>query len=233
MRWRSFLEEAFPEAKVRAEQEQNIVFRGNRWLGLRAAYVLYHLGVSANLLSVARLVLAFGGLFLVSRVAVGAVWIPLVGAAVLAIQIHLDFADGPIARMRGQMSELGEKLDGLPNAALRAVALMLAGFLTGNASAFLASAFAAYVLVVFVPESNLQFRTVGIWKTVLWLYRVLLYVPVMAFVLPLSMGVHGILGRDVRAFSIIVVFVYGGLAVVWLLLLLWKTERPASPFERT
>lgn len=131
------------------------------------------------------------------------------------------------------MSELGEKLDGLPNAALRAVALMLAGFLTGNASAFLASAFAAYVLVVFVPESNLQFRTVGIWKTVLWLYRVLLYVPVMAFVLPLAMGLHGILGRDVKAFSIIAVSVYGSLAVVWLLLLLWKTERPASPFERT
>ena len=233
MKWQSFLHEAFPEERMRAEREQNIVFRANRWIGLRVAYVVYHLGVSANFLSVIRLLLALGGFYLVSRVTAASTWLPLVGAAVLAFQIHLDFVDGAVARIRGQMSRLGEKLDYLPNAASRMVALLLAGFFTGKALMFLIGAFAAYVLVVFAPESELRFRRVGIWHAVSWLYRLLLYVPVMAFLLPLALGAHGVLQRDPEGFSTVVISVYGGLAIMWLLLLLWKVGHPASPFEST
>ena len=231
MKWRDFLRVAYPSAQERAEADQNVVFKANRRLGLRVAYLLYHLGLSANLLSLGRLVLALVGFYLVSRVGVGDQWGPVMGAIIIAGQIHLDFVDGPLARIRGQMTALGERFDALPNDASRAAALILAGFLTNNAGALLSSTFSAFVLVVFIRESNLRITASGRWRALALVYSLLLYVPVMAFVLPLIIGVHGLLGIDVATFARLVVLVYALLAVVWLLLCLFHSERRGSPLE--
>ena len=231
MKWRDFLRVAYPSAQERAEADQNVVFKANRRLGLRVAYLLYHLGLSANLVSFGRLVLAFIGFYLVSRVAVGDQWGPVMGAVLIAGQIHLDFVDGSLARIRGQLTALGESFDALPNYASRAAALILAGYLTNSAGALLGSTFSAFVLVVFMRQSNLRIAAAGKWRALAFVYRLLLYVPVMAFVLPLTIGVHGLLGIDVATFVRSVVWVYALLAVLWLLLCLFHSGRWGSPLE--
>lgn len=231
MKWRDFLRVAYPSAQERAEADQNVVFKANRRLGLRVAYLLYHLGLSANLVSFGRLVLAFIGFYLVSRVAVGDEWGPVMGAIIIAGQIHLDFVDGSLARIRGQLTALGESFDALPNYASRAAALILAGYLTNSAGALLGSTFSAFVLVVFMRQSNLRITAAGKWRALAFVYRLLLYVPVMAFVLPLMIGVHGLLGIDVATFARLVVLVYTLLALLWLLLCLFHSDRRGSPLE--
>ncbi len=232
MKWRDFLPVAYPRAKAMPEGEQNVVFKANRWVGLRMAYVLYHLRLSANVVSVVRLVLAVIGFYLVSRVGAGGRVAPVVGAVLLAIQIHLDFVDGPLARLQGSMTKLGDRLDALPNEASRMATVVLAGFLTNDATAFCSAVFAAYVLVVFMRELDLRINRTGAWKALAVVYDVLLYVPVMAFVVPLLIGLHGPLGIGVATFARLVVLVYALLAAQWLLLCLMYTDSPRSPLQR-
>ena len=231
MKWKPFLETAHPESMVRAEAEKPALWKANRWLGLRFAYVFYHMGFSANLLSIARFFLALVGFYLLSLVMTGNKWAHILGALILAWQINLDYADGAIARVQRKSSELGEKMDGLANVSSRVVVLTLAGFLTNNSVVFLISVFSAYVLVVFIPDSKVRIKASGKWWVLALLYRVMLYVPVMVFVLPIIIGVHGVLSLEVLTFCYIVVYTYAVLAVIWLLLLLWHGEKRESPLE--
>jgi phosphatidylglycerophosphate synthase len=213
------------------EANRSWIWKVNRWLGLRFAYLFYHLGFSANLLSSLRVILAFCGFYLLARVKYGDVWQPLVGAIILAWQINLDYADGPIARVQGKSSELGEKMDGLANAASRSVVLILAGFLTDNLVLFIASAFSAYIIVTFISITKMRIKTTGKWKSLALVFRFFLYVPVMGFVLPLLIAVHGLLEMKVDLFSYIIVFLYSGLALIWLILLLRYEDQNESVLE--
>jgi phosphatidylglycerophosphate synthase len=231
MHWKEFLKTAYPNYMELQEAEKSIVWKVNRWLGLRFAYIFYHFGFSANLLSVFRCFLALIGFYLISLVEVGNKWAPILGVLILAWQINLDYADGSIARAQGKSSEFGEKMDGMANACSRIIVLILAGFLTSNSIIFLISSFSAYVLVVFIPFSKLRIKKLGRLRLVAWIYQALLYVPVMVLLLPLVFGLHGVLGLEVVTFSYIVVYTYSVLAVLWLLLLLWHAGRGESPLE--
>ncbi len=232
MKWKHFFRAAHPQSAVRAEVDKSVVWRINRWVGLRLAYGLYHLGFSANLLSIARFFLAFVGLYLLSLVAAGRKWEPMLGVLCLTVQVNLDFADGPIARAQGKASELGEKMDGLANSCSRGAVLVLAGFLTRSTIGLLVSVVSAHVLVVFMPATELTIRRLGTWRRLAPLYRVVLCVPVMASLLPLLIGLHRIAGVDFVPFSFIIVFVYAVLAAIWLLLCLWEPGRNRAPPER-
>lgn len=220
MKWKPFFEKAHPASMAEAESKRSVVWKISRWLGIRFAYVFYHLGFSANLLSIFRCILALTGFYLLSLITTGNKWAPVLGAFLLAWQIILDYADGPIARVQGKSSELGEKMDGLANAFSRPLFIILAGFLTRSPILFLISIFSAYVVTVFIPESNVKIKTSGLWRPVALIYRISLYVPVMVFGLPLLIGIHGILGFSIVIFSYIVVCFYTALASLWLFLCL-------------
>jgi phosphatidylglycerophosphate synthase len=231
LKWKAFLETAHPEYMAGMEAERSFIWKANRWIGLRFAYLFYHLGFSGNLLSITRVALALLGFYLVSLVAVGYKLEPFLGALILALQINLDYADGAIARVQGKSSVLGEKMDGLANASSRVVVLILAGFFTHNFIVFIIGAFSAYVLVVFIPDSKIRIKREGRWRLLALLYHVLLYVPVMVFLFPLLFGLHGVLNLEVVTFSYIVVCTYAVLAALWLLLLIWYAEKAESPLE--
>ena len=223
MKWKLFLETANPESVVRAEAEKSFLWKISRWLGIRFAYVFYHLGFSANLLSIFRCILALIGFYLLSLITTGNKWAPILGAFLLAWQIILDYADGAIARAQGKTSELGDKMDGLANAFSRLMVIILAGFLTRSPIMFLISTFSAYVLTVFIPDAKIQIKTSGKWRPVALVYRITLYVPVMVFGLPMMIGIHGVLGLPVVIFSYIVVSIYAVLAILLLILCIKKT----------
>ena len=220
MKWKLFLETAHPESVVRAETEKSSLWKANRWLGIRFAYVFYHLGFSANLLSIFRCLLALIGFYFLSLIVKGDKWLPILGALILAWQIILDYADGPIARVQGKSSDLGEKIDGLANAFSRLLVIILVGFLTRSLIMFLISIFSAYVLIAFLPESKSHIKVSGVWRHVAPVYKITLYVPSMVLGLPLLIGIHGILGLEIVIFSYIVICLYTALASLWLFLCL-------------
>ena len=232
MSWLQFRSIAFPSAQAATEAKRSVVWRANRWLGLRFAYVFYRLGFSANLLSIVRVLLALIGFAFLVSVTTGDKWLPLLGILILAWQINLDYADGPIARVQGKSSELGEKIDGLANASARAVMLVLAGYLTGSMLLFLVSAFSAYILVTFMPASRLRFITSGKWKIVALIYRSMLYVPVMNLGLPLIIGTHWLVGIDLVVLASVITYSYAVLAVLWLVLMLYYADNGRVPFEK-
>ena len=121
---------------VLAESETSIIWKVNRWFGLRFGYVFYRLGFSANLLSAVRLILAFLGFYFLSFADSGSVWKPVMGFFIIVWQVNLDFADGAIARAHKKSSDFGEKLDGLGNAASRAAIIILFGYYTKSALCF-------------------------------------------------------------------------------------------------
>jgi phosphatidylglycerophosphate synthase len=231
MKWKQFYQSAYPPSFARSEADRSLIWRINRWIGLRFAYLFYHLGFSANSLSIFRLFLAFCGFVFVSRVNDGAIWQPLAGNVILAWQINLDYADGPIARVQQKSSKLGEKLDGLANAVARSAALILAGFLTNNLFLLVAGTFSAYIIVTFISSTNLKIKNTGKWQQLAFVYRCALYVPVMAFGLPLLMAIQGLMKANVIFIASVVVYVYTVLALIWLLLLLGYDEQKASVLE--
>lgn len=220
MKRKLFLEAAHPESMAKAESDKSVIWKINRWLGLQFAYVFYHLGFSANLLSIFRCLLALIGFYFLSLIVKGDKWLPILGAFILACQIILDYADGPIARVQGKSSELGDKMDGLANAFSRLLVIILAGFLTRSLIMFLISIFSAYVLIAFLPESKSHITASGVWRKVAPVYKITLYVPSMVFGLPLLIGIHGVLGLEIVIFSYIVVCLYTVLATLWLFLCL-------------
>ena len=125
MKWISFKSAAYPPAFSVTEKDKSVIFHMNRWLGLRFAYLFYHLGFSANLLSILRVALAAFGLYLVFYYLFSNIFVPVIGVLLLAWQVNLDFADGAIARVTSKSSVLGEKLDGLANDFSRGAVLIL------------------------------------------------------------------------------------------------------------
>jgi phosphatidylglycerophosphate synthase len=231
MKWRQFLEVAYPATMAKSEASRSLVYMTNRWIGLGFAYVFYHLRIPANVLSVMRLAVALAGLYLISYVTTGHKWQPLLGVLLLVWQVNLDFADGAVARAEGRTSRLGDKLDRLPNDASRAAVLLLAGFLANNTAVFLVSAFSVYVLITFIPDSGFQIKPFGKWQFLASVFRAVLFVPVVVVLIPLVFALHSFLDISTEATAWGVTFGYAGFAGLWLLLCLWSARAKDPPLQ--
>lgn len=218
MKWDAFLRDAYPAPLASREADASLLWRTNRWVGLRWAYLFLHLGLTANGVSVLRVVLAAGGFWLLGGPVSEAGWRQLVGVGMLALQVNLDYADGPLARVRGESSELGEALDGLANAAARAVVLVWIGYLARGVPSLVVGAFTAYILVTFQPAVDAEKPAGGRTRPIEMLSRPLLRVPVMVVGLPLlELGATSVGWRSPAARVLLVV--YALLALAWLVLL--------------
>lgn len=220
MRWASFKSVAFPDQIAEEENERSFIWRLNRWVGLRIAYLLYHMGLSADLVSVIRLLLAITGFYLIAVAINNSRYLAIIGIFLIALQINLDYADGPVARARGKSSRFGDQFDGLANAAVRSVTIIFAGLLTQNSLLFVTGSFTAYVLVTFLTDCRRESSGAELPEWVNKIYRLLLSVFIMAFLLPLIIGVMIVFDLPISAFAQVLVCIYGGLAVVWLIFIL-------------
>jgi len=200
VRWDQFLKAAYPNDLALEESRRTIVYRASRWVGIRFAYAFYRLGISANLISIMRLLVSVASLFLISTIMYGNIWLPIVGVLLLAWQINLDFADGAVARVQGKASKVGQEIDGLANAASRAAILVLFGILTENTYMVIISAFSAYVVVVFGQKVKILIASRQ-YMAQEFLSRKLLSVIVMVLLLPALIVLHGILSWNVVVFA--------------------------------
>ena len=221
MKWISFKSAAYPPAFSVTEKDKSVIFHMNRWLGLRFAYLFYHLGFSANLLSILRVALAAFGLYLVFYYLFSNIFVPVIGVLLLAWQVNLDFADGAIARVTSKSSVLGEKLDGLANDFSRGAVLILISSFSSHYYMIIISIFTVFILIKFFAETFAIVTTNNSWERYplfISIIRILLFVPVMVVGLPLLTMIAklGDGGRYIYPFSITVTVLYAVLAVSWL-----------------
>ena len=220
MKWIVFKSAAYPPALSVAEKDNSVIFNINRWVGIRFAYLFYHLGFSANLLSILRVAMATLGLYLVFYPWFSNIFDPVIGILLLAWQVNLDFADGAIARVSSKSSSLGEKLDGLANDFARGALLILISISTGSNYVFIMGMAASFILVKFFAETFVLVEKKYGWSQypfLVKLIRKLLSVPIMVVALPTIIAVLNILDYQITLVALLITTIYALLAISWLI----------------
>jgi len=220
MKWIAFKSAAYPPAFSVTEKDNSVIFHMNRWVGLRFAYLFYHLGFSANLLSIIRVALAALGLYLVFYHWLDNNYDPVIGIFLLAWQVNLDFADGAIARVSNKSSALGEKLDGLANDFARGAFLILISISTGWNYVFIIGMAASFILVKFFAETFVLVEKYYGWSQYpfsIKLFRKLLSVPLMVVAIPTIIAILNILDYQITLVAMLITTIYTMLAISWLI----------------
>ena len=173
---------------------------------------------SANFVSVLRFLLSCCSIFFISLAREGNIFWPSWGILLMAFQVTMDFADGPIARIHGKCNNLGEKLDGLSNTSSRAAIIILFGFFTSNNLLLWISVFSGIVLSLFwdITAKNI-FKNGRLNKTYM-LFRLSSSVVLVVLILPIMILIINILSFPLREFSCLITILYAALAILWLII---------------
>ena len=228
MKWIAFKSAAYPPAFSVTEKDNSVIFHMNRWVGLRFAYLFYHLGFSANLLSIIRVALAALGLYLVFYHWLDNNYDPVIGIFLLAWQVNLDFADGAIARVSNKSSALGEKLDGLANDFARGAFLILISISTGWNYVFIIGMAASFILVKFFAETFALVDKYYGWSQYPFsvkLVRKLLSVPIMVVALPTIIAILNIIDYQITLVALLITTIYALIAISWLIVVSIATRK--------
>ena len=228
MKWIAFKSAAYPPAFSVTEKDNSVIFHMNRWVGLRFAYLFYHLGFSANLLSIIRVALAALGLYLVFYHWLDNNYDPVIGIFLLAWQVNLDFADGAIARVSNKSSALGEKLDGLANDFARGALLILISISTGWNYVFIIGMAASFILVKFFTETFALVDKYYGWSQYPFsvkLVRKLLSVPIMVVALPTIIAILNIIDYQITLVALLITIIYALIAINWLIVVSIATRK--------
>ena len=224
MNWKKFLEIAWPEDLAIRKSHGDIicVYRSHRWIGLRLAYLFYLLRISANFVSLNRMFMSLVSFYFLSLAIQGNIWLPFMGVLLLYGQNILDYSDGSVARASGKVTLLGEALDEIVNTFSRGCILVLVGAFTESVFFITISAFSSFILIHFRKYVGTKILDGTIFEAIGLFYRIIFSMQVMLFILPLLIVLSNILNWQIIVFSYIVVGFYAGLAILWLLLCLWK-----------
>tara|TARA_B100001063_G_C16740196_1_gene544326 strand:+ start:1094 stop:1798 length:705 start_codon:yes stop_codon:yes gene_type:complete len=85
-----------------------------KFLSLRVAYVLYRIGITANMLNIFGLFLVFFGLiFLYHAISSIDLIFFILGYSCIAFAIFIDFIDGPLSKINKYIFSVGSNLDDL------------------------------------------------------------------------------------------------------------------------
>ena len=228
MKWIAFKSAAYPPAFSVTEKDNSVIFHMNRWVGLRFAYLFYHLGFSANLLSIIRVALAALGLYLVFYHWLDNNYDPVIGIFLLAWQVNLDFADGAIARVSNKSSALGEKLDGLANDFARGALLILISISTGWNYVFIIGMAASFILVKFFAETFALVDKYYGWSQYPFsvkLVRKLLSVPIMVVAIPTIIAILNIIDYQITLVALLITIIYALIAINWLIVVSIATRK--------
>jgi phosphatidylglycerophosphate synthase len=210
--WANFIKEAIKTN----EAKNGFVWNLNRRIGLRLAYVFYHLGFNANLVSSMRVLIAVFALWGMSQIINGSAWWPVFGALLMILEVNLDFADGPLARVNGKSTELGNMMDGLGNSVSRAGMIVMLGYFTGSVALLIISVVSGFILSAFWDStSQMVFKernSSGIYK----LFRLSSSVVFVLVVLPVGIAAYNLSGLPLKELAYTATCIYGFLAVFWL-----------------
>ena len=221
MKWIAFKSAAYPQEFSVTEKDKSVFWKINRWVGLRFAYLFYHLGFSANLLSTLRIALAVLGLYLVFYPFFSKILDPVVGIFLLVWQVNLDFADGSINRVvNGKPTLIGLNIDGLANDVARGAVLILISLSTEINYLLMIGLGTSFILIKFFAETFALVEKFYGWLQYplsVKLLRKLLSVPLMVVALPTIIAILNILNYQLTLFALLITTIYTLLAISWLI----------------
>ena len=221
MKWRAFKSAAYPQEFSVTEKDKSVFWKINRWVGLRFAYLFYHLGFSANFLSIMRVALAALGLYLVFYPLFSKIFDPVIGIFLLVWQVNLDFSDGSINRVvNGKPTLIGVNIDGLANDVARGAVLILISLSTEINYLFMVGLVTSFILIKFLAETFALVEEYYGWSQYpfpIKLLRKLLSVPIMVVALPTLLGISNILEYQSMVVALLITTIYTLLAISWLI----------------
>ncbi len=217
MTWKEFVRKALTEEIRLREAQKNRFVPLSRWVALREAFVLHHLGVTGNMVSLFRIVLSVIALFLYARFIHGDLVSAALGIILMAWQINLDSVDGSLARAQGVASDFGNDLDNFGIDYARTCFWVLAGAMTSDIRMVILTVLTGHILVSF--RQHYVGRSIGPFDNVI---RSFTYIPVLWVLVPAVMVTLLALGLPALFIAYVVAWFYFILAVVWFLVCLWK-----------
>ena len=220
MRFSAFLRLAYPPLTVFDRKDRGLLCNTAKWLGLRAAYVLLHLGVTANILSLMSVSLLLIGSICLSLYFPS--WpIVVLGNVLIWTAIWIDFVDGAIARAQNRSSVIGGVLDNFAMELARVLLVTVFAFYAGSPIAYFVAAFSS-VVIIFLVKATVRALSYGRYKPIVTFFYdnqlSPLSVRVMVFVMPAVISTLSFLDIDPSLFGRAVLAVYFILAIFWLTL---------------
>lgn len=223
MNFAEFVRKSCTEKSVFDRREFTFSTNLVKWIAYRFAFVFYRLNISANLLDVIFIFLAFVAYWLIFTITLGNQIFPIVGVGILYFHVLLDFVDGPIAKAKGECSNIGKHLDDVGCDLNRMALLVLFGILTSKPLFIIANTVVGVVIVYFIPHTRQDLLDYGKGGSIVrWITHrySLLGVRCMLFVLPLLLlGVY-YMGASTVVFAQGISVIYISTAILWLLLCL-------------
>lgn len=217
MNWDEFQKKAVPEYIRIRESKKNSFVPFSRWAAIREAYVLHHLGITGNMVSLFRIVLVVISLYLFSRFVAGELVTAFFGVALMAWQLNLDGVDGALARVQDRVSDFGDALDNLGIDYARTSFWILIAAMSQNLPLVISSILVAYLLVPFR-----QYQLAKSKDVVDRFVANFMYVPVLWVIVPSSMLMAAVLGVPPLLICRTVSWFYICLAGIWFLNCLWR-----------
>ena len=221
MKWIAFKSVAYPSTLSTTEKDKSIFWHINRWVGRRFAYLFYHLGFSANFLSMVRVAMAALGLYLLFHPWFSDIYDPVIGIFLLVWQVNLDFADGSINRVvNGKPTLIGLNIDGLANDVARGAVLILISFSAATNYLFIIGIVTSFILIKFLAETFALVEKFYGWSQYpfpIKLLRKLLSVPLMVVALPTIIAILNILDYEITLVALLITTIYTMLAISWLI----------------
>lgn len=192
-----------------------------KWFAMRAAYVLFKMGATANLVDVVGMFIALAGFTLMLRAKDGDVVLPLVGIAIIYFHTFVDFLDGAIAKATKSCSKIGHYLDNLGCDVDRIAFLVIIGVFTNSMYFIVINAFTGAIMILFLPlarEEMPEGGAIGVLSRLYFNKYSFLSVRFMLMVLPMIFAIVIWQGAYLVEVSYIVSLIYAAATALWLII---------------
>lgn len=221
MNYREFQAKSFPEKSVFQRKQFDFITNLVKWFAMRAAYILFRFGMTANMVDVMGLFVVLIAFMCMATARSGHVVLPLLGVGLLYLHIFIDFLDGAIAKATNSCSKIGHYLDNLGCDVDRIAFLVLVGVYTSNTYIILINAFSSAVLILFLPLVRAEMPdkgAIGVLSKLYFNKYSFLSVRFMLMVLPFIYAIVIYQGRYLVLVSYVVSIVYAVATALWLII---------------
>lgn len=218
-----FIDKVFPLKNPFLRNEKGVFCNFCKWISLPMAYVVYRMGISANLFDALGMLYSFVGFVLFVQILNGNSALALIGILIVLSHPLFDFIDGAVARARGYSSEVGGIFDDMGMDCDRLLVFVMIGLLAQSTVLLAALVISAFIIIWVVPNTlefvpdNAVSRPVKFLMSRNYLF---LGVRMVLGGLLLTYATFIILGLPLLALSRALAGIYIAHAVIWILLLI-------------
>lgn len=216
MKWEEYYQIVVPKEIREREAKKNVVVRFNRWVSSRVAFVLHFTPISGNMVSFFRILMVFVATYLFSLIEQKEHMLALIGVAVMALQLNADGVDGALARIRGESSFFGDRIDNFGVDYGVVTTIIVIAYLTGSKLLILLSCLSLYIIVTFRQHVGLVIP-----HNIFMFFRTFFYTPIILVLIPCVMILLAYMEVSIVLLSEIVTISYLFLAIIWLIVCSW------------